>query len=128
MAHVRELANQITEVYRKITNFSDIKVANLCEDDAKWAGHHIIVTTLGFLKKVADGRKFTTDFSDLKVIVVDEADIFFGDERNFRDLELLNNKYFSKINSKIQWILFSATYPDEISDRIYKIVKDASSI
>jgi superfamily II DNA/RNA helicase len=28
----------------------------------------------------------------------------------------------------VQWILFSATYPEAISDRIYGIVKEASSI
>ncbi len=35
---------------------------------------------------------------------------------------------FSKLKQKIQWVLFSSTYPDNITNSIERIVKDASSI
>ncbi len=40
----------------------------------------------------------------------------------------MNNTVFSKLKQKIQWVLFSATYPDNITNSIERIVKDASSI
>ena len=40
----------------------------------------------------------------------------------------MNNTVLSKLKQKIQWVLFSATYPDTITNSIERIVKDASSI
>jgi superfamily II DNA/RNA helicase len=57
-------------------------VADLCEDDSKWEGHQIIVSTLGKLMACVQSRKNTIDLSDLKMVIVDEADVFFIDERN----------------------------------------------
>ena len=99
----------------------------MVEDKNKWEGHHIIVTTLGFLIGLIDGRK-PIDLSALKMVIIDDADVLFEKIDEFRKLEKLNNTIFSKIKTKIQWILFSATYPEEITNRIDKIVKDASTI
>jgi superfamily II DNA/RNA helicase len=82
IVHFRELAIQITDVYRKITKFTDIKVADLCEDENKWEGHQIIVTTLGKLLGSVQARKNPIDLSNLKMVIIDEADVFFIDERN----------------------------------------------
>ncbi len=82
IVHFRELAIQITEVYRKITKFTDIKVADFCEDDNKWEGHQIIVTTIGKLQASVQSRKNPIDLSNLKMVIIDEADVFFIDERN----------------------------------------------
>jgi superfamily II DNA/RNA helicase len=82
IVHFRELAIQITEVYRKITKFTDIKVADFCEDDNKWEGHQIIVTTLGKLLGSVQSRKNPIDLSNLKMVIIDEANVFFIDERN----------------------------------------------
>jgi len=73
-------------VYRKITKFTDIKVADLVEDEKKWEGHHIIVTTLGFLIKLTNARK-PIDLSALKMVIIDEADVFFEKVEEFRKLE-----------------------------------------
>ncbi len=52
------------------------------------------------------------------MVVIDEADLFFTDKRNFEDLKSLVDLELSKLKQKIQYILFSATYPEEIQDLI----------
>ena len=44
-------------------------------------GKHIVVTTIGSLKKQLGGRD-AMDLSALRVIVINDADFFFKDERN----------------------------------------------
>ena len=46
---------------------------------------HIVVTTLGKLKGMMEGRS-KVDLSSLKAVVVDEADVFFSDTRNKDEL------------------------------------------
>ena len=48
LAHVRELANQIYDVYSKICEFSDITVINII-DDNKTPQEHVVITTIGKL-------------------------------------------------------------------------------
>ena len=45
-----------------------------------WEGKHVVVTTIGTLKKCAYGRN-AMDLSALRVIVIDEVDFFFKHER-----------------------------------------------
>ena len=68
------------------------------------------------------------DLSALRVIVIDEVDFFFKDERNKKEIESLTSRTFNKLKQKIQWVLFSATYPEEVIDEINKFVTEASSI
>ena len=69
------------------------------------------------------------DLSALKCLVVDEADVFFLDDKNF---ESLKNIAFNKQiknrpeENKVQFILFSATYP-EGSEQIYEQVQQRMS-
>ena len=46
----RYLAAHITEVYTKLTKFTDIKVSDLTLTWKKWEGCQIVVSTLGTLK------------------------------------------------------------------------------
>jgi superfamily II DNA/RNA helicase len=57
-------------------------VADFCEDDNKWVGHQIIVTTLGRLLASVKGKKNPIDLSNLKMVILDEADVYFIDEIN----------------------------------------------
>ncbi len=93
----------------------------------KWEGCHIVVTTLGAFRNLTNARK-PIDLSGLRVIVIDEVDFFFQDDRNKQQIEELNNKVFGKLKQKIQWVLFSATFPDQVIVEINKFVSEASSI
>jgi len=77
LGHIRELANQIAAVYEKVTKFSDIKVSNFAQAGA--CDGHIVVTTLGKLEANLKSRGKSIDLSELRCLVVDEADHFFGD-------------------------------------------------
>lgn len=77
-----------------------------------------------------DGRK-GLDLTKLKCIVVDEADVFFTDDRNFEVLRKLH-QYKHVKDVKPQWIFFSATYPSNENEAIQKkmseIVTQANQI
>lgn len=54
-------------------------------------------------------------------MVVDEADVFFLDDKNYETiLKISNSKHLAK-NEKLQWILFSATYPPEDNDKYERV-------
>ena len=95
-------------------------------------GAHVVVTTLGKLNnalKNQRGKKGPPlDLSELKCFVVDEADVFFNEKRNFQALTEVVGKHVAKIQNKVQYILFSATYPEEIKEAIGTIVKQAQQI
>lgn len=92
------------------------------------------MTTHGKLEPLLSGRS-PIDLSSLKCIVIDEADVFFLDDKNFAFLEhVANHKPIKErpANNKVQWILFSATYPEgseeiyeKVQERISKIIKEA---
>lgn len=79
ICHTRELSIQISTVYKGLTKYSDITVENFVESGKSNA--NIVVTTLGQLKNLYDGRT-KIDMSTLKCVVIDEADLFFSDDRN----------------------------------------------
>jgi superfamily II DNA/RNA helicase len=85
------------------------------------------VSTLGQLKNKTSGRG-AMDLSELRVVVMDEVDFFFRDNNNKKELEMMNKNVFQKLKQKFQWILFSATYPEEVVEEINKITKEASII
>lgn len=54
------------------------------------APQQIICSTHGKLEPLLKGRK-PLDLSSLKCIVIDEADVFFLDERNFTSISTIAN-------------------------------------
>jgi len=42
-----------------------------------------VVSTIGHLKNALTGRKQNMDLSELRMLVIDEADIFFSEKQNF---------------------------------------------
>jgi superfamily II DNA/RNA helicase len=98
-------------VYEKIVKGTGITLGNFNFNTAQ---KQIIVTTHGKLEPLLKGRT-AIDLSDLKCLVVDEADVFFTDEKNFTSIKTIANYKQIKNrdeNNKVQWILFSATYPE----------------
>lgn len=66
------------------------------------------------------------DLSELKCFVIDEADVFFADQKNFESLKNIIGK---NINiDKVQFILFSATYPESVKEQIGNFIKEAQQI
>ena len=99
VCHVRELSSQIAEVYEKITKFSNIVVSNLTAT-GKSEGAHVVVTTLGKLTnalKAQRGKKPALDLSELRCFVVDEADVFFNEKRNFQALTEVVQKHVAPL-------------------------------
>lgn len=83
--HSRELVNQISEVYKLATKYSDITVKNLVDEVSK-PTEHVLITTLGKLLSFSGRNKI--DFSELRCVIFDEADSFF--EQNRAEDELKN--------------------------------------
>ena len=78
------------------------------------------------------------NLDSLRCLVLDEADVFFLEEKDFKDIKSIANCKQIKDrpeNNKIQWILFSATYPEgseeiyeEVQKRISEVVEKAQQI
>lgn len=66
------------------------------------------------------------DMSSLKAVVVDEADVFFSDQRNKDELMRLHNLIADRIKSRAtQYIMFSATYPEKVYEQVGSLVDEA---
>jgi len=111
IVNTRELCNQIYDVFEKVTNGLNITLGNTGFDTAP---KQIMISTHGKFEPMLGGRK-PYDLSALKCIVVDEADVFLLDDKNFQSLKnIAFNKQIKDRpeTNKVQWILFSATYPE----------------
>ena len=74
------------------------------------------------------GRK-QLDLSKLKCIVVDEADVFFLDDKNHQSLKKIAcNKQIKDKGDAVQWVLFSATYQTEDKNRFELVQQRQSEI
>jgi superfamily II DNA/RNA helicase len=82
-----------------------------------------MVSTLGAFKNLAKARK-KVDMSSLKCLVIDEADFFFGDTNNYTEMTQFHNDFIKNLKG-VQYILFSATYTEEVKEKISKIVTEA---
>ena len=69
----------------------------------------IIVTTHGKLEQLTSGRK-PMDLKHLRCLVIDEADVFFLDDKNHQSLLKIAQAKDIKGREDLQWILFSATF------------------
>lgn len=85
----------------------------------------IVVTTHGKLEQLLSGRK-PIDLTGLKCLVLDEADVFFLDDKNHDSIKKISNNKHIKANENLQWILFSATFTTEDASR-YEIVQERQS-
>ena len=84
MGNTRELVNQIHAVYEILIKGSDITLANGCTDKGYEKNQRqILVTTIGNIENKLKGRS-PMDMTNLKCLIVDEADEFFKDDKNFK--------------------------------------------
>ena len=81
---------------------------------------------MGTFKKSVIARD-KLDLSELRVVVLDEADVYFKDEDIERDTMNLV-AIFKKLTQPIQYVLFSATYNEVISIKISEIISEANQI
>ena len=128
VAHVRELSSQIADVYSRLTKYTNITVSNLTVSGDTTA--HIIVTTLGKLSNVlkARGSKGKLDLSELRCFVVDETDVFFGEEKNLTQLKEIHQRSLKGLPNKLQYIFFSATYTENVKAAIAQFSPAAQQI
>lgn len=132
LCETRELCNQVAAVYEKLTKDTGITVSNF-QQSVNSA--NIIVSTLGKLINTAFGGKKAASISlkNLKCLVLDEADVYFKNDRDFADMKKLvgHKDLAQRSGNPLQFILFSATYlgsdanPEEVNDRIAMIVPEA---
>jgi len=131
LAHTRELALQINNVFRQIGNYMDIvfnlsikgistseNIAALCKKPRK---PHIVIGTPGRILDMINKRALQVD--TLKMLVIDEAD------------EMLSEGFVDQIYNimrtmpkKMQVCLFSATMPVNFFDITAKFMNDPIKI
>ena len=88
-------------------------------------------TKLEGMIKNAGRKKMAADLTSIKCIVIDEADVFFSDDKNFEVIKKIAD--FKDIKSretgnKVQWLLFSATFPDDSENEQDKVFMNISKI
>ena len=87
---------------------------------------HVIIVTLAKLLNFLTGRN-KVDFSELRVVVIDEADSFF--DRPESEQEMLQvNDAIQKLGHKVQMVMISATYNEEVQDKIGNLITEANQI
>lgn len=77
------------------------------------------------------GRGKKLDLSTIKCVVVDEADVFFLDDRNFKTIKGIANYKDIKTREEgkeVQWVFFSATFPDGSDDVQAKVDQNMREI
>lgn len=94
-----------------MTKYTDIKVSNFTAT-GKSAGCHIVVSTIGKIQNAMKQRKVELDLSELRCLVIDEADFFFAKKEEVDAIRDFDSKFIQKIGRKVQYVLFSATYPE----------------
>ena len=125
----RELADQVANEIRKLARcIPNIKLVVLCggkplrkQVDSLEQGAHIIVGTPGRIKDHLSRE--TLDISQLKTLVLDEADRML--DMGFQD-EILN--IIENTPNNRQTLLFSATYPDAINKMCHSILHNPVTV
>jgi ATP-dependent RNA helicase DDX19/DBP5 len=122
ICNTKIMVTQIAGIYKKTVEFCGITVKDTTEEEGTNA--QVLVCTTGKMKALASGRKkFKLD--KLKVLVFDEADVYFTDDNYISDI----HKYIlPSFSHDIQYVFFSATYPSVVKSEISKFVKEAAAI
>jgi superfamily II DNA/RNA helicase len=96
LAHVRELAQQIADVYSALTKNTEIQVSNFTVT-GKCEGCQVVVSTIGKIQNDFKSRKPQIDLSQLKCIVIDEADFFFQKKEEIDAIKEIDSKHIKKL-------------------------------
>ena len=120
-----ELAQQVTNVARKLTRIYKLRVACMTggKENSQSStrtqtkmlkeGVEIVVTTPGRLNYLMSEETNALDPSDLEAIILDEVDVLFLDETF--DLKSLGD---NRIPSSTQFLFVSATIPTAVAQQI----------
>jgi len=122
----RELADQVARELRRLARaIHNVKILNLCggmpigpQIGSLEHGAHIIVGTPG---RVEDHlRKRTLDLEHVTLLVLDEADrmLDMGFQQSLDTI-------LTRVPTRRQTLLFSATYPDQIRELADRVTKSA---
>ena len=126
IGHTIELANQLFSEYEKITRRIGVNLTLLGRDSKPADLGQVVVTLPGTFSKML---KMKADFSTLKVFVVDEADHLLDSRNSPEFYNSLNHAVInSSIPSNVQFLLFSATFSDEIKTDIVKLLREMNEI
>ncbi len=87
LGHTRELVNQIYSVYASAAKYTEIVVKNIVDETSKPQAH-VMITTLNKIVSLLSGRN-KLDFSNLRVVIIDEADVFFEQMKDIQQLQKL---------------------------------------
>jgi ATP-independent RNA helicase DbpA len=125
----RELAEQVSEELRRLARRTpNIKVVTLCggvrfgaQRDSLKQGVHVVVGTPGRLEEHL--RKGSLQLEQLKVLVIDEADRLL--DMGFEPQLAALTAHAPKAR---QTLLFSATYPESITELSQRYQRDALCI
>ena len=121
LAHVRELVHQI---YEQITLLNKYTKYDICEIKREEKNPHIGQIVIATPAKVTDlYRKKRLNFSEIKTIVIDEADYFFGNESDLDKTKSLI-KDIDTTKEGNQKLFFSATYPEAVANVILSLVPE----
>ncbi|ETW04164.1 hypothetical protein H310_04516 [Aphanomyces invadans] len=127
LAPTRELARQIMAVVTVMGSFCGIETFLAIPGNEVEKGQHIhaqiVVGTPGRVESLV--KKRTLDLSNLKIFVLDEADVMI-DESGMRDRSLAIKKMIK--NPACQILLFSATYADDVREFAEKMVPNHNTI
>lgn len=119
---MRELAVQTHQIYLDVLKYTpDIKVSLVVPEAAKTGLGHILVGTPKSLVNMIDRNK--KKFDNLKMFVVDEADMAFNAKDDISKQLMM---IYKRTNPKKQVVLFSATFSAEIMSSAKELVKEAT--
>ena len=128
MVPTRELAEQITGVFKSLTKGSTVRVAGIyggVEQDQQintlLKGTNIVIATPGrMFDLIAQGK---LDISQVQTLVIDEADLMLdlGFAKDIKDV-------LYKLPKKRQTLFFTATIDKKIKSLAYDVVRNAIRI
>lgn len=126
VGHTIELTNQLFQEYQKFTSRVGINLTMVSKDTKPADLGQVIVTLPGSFNKLL---KMKCDLSSLKVFVVDEADHLLDSKNSPEFYNTLSHALTtSTIPSNVQFLLFSATFSEDIKTDIVRLLKEMNEI
>ena len=126
IGHTIELTNQLYNEYHKFTERIGVTITMVNRDTKPSDMGQVLVTLPGSFSRILKAK---ADFSTLKVFVVDEADHLLDSKTSPDFYNSLNHALSSgQIPKNVQFLLFSATFNDEIKTDIVKLLKEMNEI
>ncbi|MDD2357140.1 MAG: ATP-dependent RNA helicase DbpA [Thiovulaceae bacterium] len=125
----RELCEQVATELRKLARLQhNVKIVTIYGGESLGAqrrslekGAHVVVGTPGRI--IEHKGEETIEFSHIKMLVLDEADRML-DMGFYDDISYIK----TKLPSKLQTLLFSATYPDNIKTLVKNVMHNPKTV